>query len=247
MAVEDKSSPYGLSLAIKDYPYAVDGLEIWNATKLWVKEYVALYYSDDKAVQGDSELQAWWDEVVKKGHGDLKSKWPKMQSSQDLIETCTTIIWIASALHAAVNFGQYPYGGYIMNRPTQSRRLIPEPGTQEYEEMTNNPHEAFLKTVTPKYQTVIDLTVMELLSTHAKDEVYLGQRNSLNWTAHEEAKDLFKRFRDELGKIEKEISDRNNNKGLKNRTGPVKMPYTVLLPSSEPGLTFRGIPNSISI
>jgi len=31
MAVEDPSSPYGLRLVIDDYPYAVDGLEIWSA------------------------------------------------------------------------------------------------------------------------------------------------------------------------------------------------------------------------
>ncbi|KOM30096.1 hypothetical protein LR48_Vigan878s001400 [Vigna angularis] len=245
LAFEDDAND--LKLVIEDYPYAVDGLEIWNATKLWVQDYVALYYSDDQAIQGDAELQAWWKEVVEKGHGDLKAQWSKMHTSHDLVETCTTIIWIASALHAAVNFGQYPYGGYIMNRPTQSRRWIPKPGTQEYDEMTKNPQEAYLKTITPKYQAVVDLSVMELLSTHASDEVYLGQRNSLDWTAHQEAKDLFRRFTDDLRKIENEISDRNSNEGLKNRTGPVKMPYTLLLPTSKPGMTFRGIPNSVSI
>ncbi|BAT98354.1 hypothetical protein VIGAN_09200100 [Vigna angularis var. angularis] len=134
-----------------------------------------------------------------------------------------------------------------MNRPTQSRRWIPKAETQEYDEMTKNPQEAYLKTITPKYQAVVDLSVLELLSTHASDEVYLGQRNSLNWTAHQEAKDLFRRFTDDLRKIENEISDRNSNEGLKNRTGPVKMPYTLLLPTSKPGMTFRGIPNSVSI
>ncbi|XP_047152051.1 seed linoleate 9S-lipoxygenase-like [Vigna umbellata] len=245
LAFEDDAND--LKLVIEDYPYAVDGLEIWNATKLWVQDYVALYYSDDQAIQGDDELQEWWKEVVEKGHGDLKAQWSKMHTSHDLVETCTTIIWIASALHAAVNFGQYPYGGYIINRPTQSRRWIPKAGTQEYDEMTKNPQEAYLKTITPKYQSVVDLSVMELLSTHASDEVYLGQRNSLDWTAHQEAKDLFRRFTDDLRKIENEISDRNSNEGLKNRTGPVKMPYTVLLPTSKPGMTFRGIPNSVSI
>ncbi|KAK7381793.1 hypothetical protein VNO80_00340 [Phaseolus coccineus] len=248
MAVKDISAPHGLSLAIEDYPYAVDGLEIWNALKMWVREYVSLYYSEGDAVQQDTELQTWWKEVVEKGHGDLKAEqWPKMKTSQELVETCTTIIWIASALHAAVNFGQYPYGGYILNRPTQSRRWIPKQGTPEYIEMTNNPQETFLKTITPKYQTVIDLTVMEILSRHASDEVYLGQRDSLDWTADQNAKDLFKTFTEQLKHIESNISERNNNKELRNRTGPVKFPYTVLLPSSEPGMTFRGIPNSVSI
>nr|XP_007135508.1 hypothetical protein PHAVU_010G135100g [Phaseolus vulgaris]ESW07502.1 hypothetical protein PHAVU_010G135100g [Phaseolus vulgaris] len=93
----------------------------------------------------------------------------------------------------------------------------------------------------------MDLTVMEILSRHASDEVYLGQRDTLDWTADQKAKDLFKKFTEQLKDIESKISERNNNKELRNRTGPVKLPYTVLLPSSEPGITFRGIPNSVSI
>ncbi|CAJ1950893.1 unnamed protein product [Sphenostylis stenocarpa] len=248
LAVKDDGSPHGLRLLIKDYPYAVDGLEIWDAIKTWVQNYIFLYYSTDVAVKQDFELQEWWKEVVEKGHPDLRdAKWPKMQTREDLIDTCTIIIWIASALHAAVNFGQYPYGGYILNRPTQSRRWIPEPGTEEYDEMAKNPQEAFLRTITPKYQTTIDLTVMEVLSSHSSDEVYLGQRDSLDWISDEKAKVEFNKFTKSLAKIEEDILDRNIKEELKNRTGPVKLPYTLLLPTSKPGITFRGIPNSISI
>ncbi|MCD7446594.1 hypothetical protein HAX54_010786 [Datura stramonium] len=56
----------------------------------------------------------------------------------DGLEICI-IIWIASALHAAANFGQYPYGGYLVNRPTLSRKFMPEPGSPEYEELKLNP------------------------------------------------------------------------------------------------------------
>ncbi|KAL9304332.1 hypothetical protein ACSQ67_021595 [Phaseolus vulgaris] len=203
MAVKDISAPRGLSLAIEDYPYAVDGLEIWDGIKSWVLEYVSLYYSGDDGVQQDTELQTWWKEIMEKGHPDLEAEqWTKMKTSEELVETLTTIIWIGSALHAAVNFGQYPYGGYILNRPTQSRRWIPKEGTPE---------------------------------------------DTLDWTADQKAKDLFKTFTEQLKHIENNISERNNNKELRNRTGPVKLPYTVLLPSSEPGITFRGIPNSVSI
>jgi len=249
MAIEDSSSPNGLRLVIKDYPYAVDGLEIWGAIKIWVQEYVSLYYPTDVAVQQDTELQAWWKEVVEKGHADLKYKpwWPKMQTLEELIQSCSTIIWIASAFHAAVNFGQYPYGGFILNRPTLSRRLIPEKGTPEYDEMEKNPEKAYLRTITPKYETIVDLSVIEILSKHASDEVYLGQRDNPNWTSNRRAIEAFKRFGEKLSEIEKSISERNHNPNLKNRTGPAHLPYTVLLPTSEKGLTFRGIPNSVSI
>ncbi|CAI8588482.1 unnamed protein product [Vicia faba] len=249
LAVEDSSSPHGLRLVIEDYPYAVDGLEIWDAIKIWVQDYVSLYYPIDEVVQKDTELQSWWNEIIEKGHGDLKDKpwWPKMQNLQDLIQTCSIIIWTASALHAAVNFGQYPYGGYILNRPTLSRRLIPEKGTPYYDEMVKNPQKAYLRTITPKFQTLIDLSVIEILSRHASDEIYLGDRDAKFWTSDSRALQAFKKFGTKLAKIEGTIKERNNDPNLKNRYGPVKLPYTILQPSGQDGLAFRGIPNSISI
>ena len=57
MAVEDVNSPHGLRLLIEDYPYDVDGLEIWSAIKTWVEDYCS-YYKTDDMVQNDSELQS---------------------------------------------------------------------------------------------------------------------------------------------------------------------------------------------
>ncbi|KAJ6354057.1 hypothetical protein OIU76_002980 [Salix suchowensis] len=147
VAVEDPNSPHGVRLLIEDYPYAVDGLEIWSAIKEWVKDYCSFYYKTDDSVRKDSEIQSWWKEVREVGHGDLKDApwWPKMQTREELIESCTIIIWVGSALHAAINFGQYPYGGFLPNRPSMSRRLMPEKGSAEYEELESNPDKAFLK------------------------------------------------------------------------------------------------------
>ena len=75
LAVDDHTSPHGLRLVIKDYPYVVDGLEIWDAIKTWVQEYVNLYYSNDKAVEKDTKLQAWWKEVMEKGNSDWDKVW----------------------------------------------------------------------------------------------------------------------------------------------------------------------------
>ncbi|RDX78494.1 Seed linoleate 9S-lipoxygenase, partial [Mucuna pruriens] len=249
LAIEDPSAPHGLRLVIEDYPYAADGLEIWDAITTWVKEYVSFYYPTDVVVQQDVELQKWWKEAVEKGHGDLKDKpwWPKMQTIEELIQSCSIIIWTASALHAAVNFGQYPYGGFILNRPTLSRRWIPEPGTPEYDEMASNAQKAYLRTITPKFQTLVDLSVIEILSRHASDEIYLGQRDTPNWTTDSKALEAFKRFGSKLAEIEGKINTRNNDSSLRNRYGPINLPYTLLHRSSEEGLTFRGIPNSISI
>ncbi|XP_058780249.1 seed linoleate 9S-lipoxygenase-3-like [Vicia villosa] len=249
MAIKDPSSPCGVKLVIEDYPYAVDGLEIWAIIKTWVQDYVSLYYTTDEKLRQDSELQAWWKELVEVGHGDKKNEpwWPKMQTREDLIEVCSIVIWTASALHAAVNFGQYSYGGLILNRPTLSRRLMPEKGSAEFDELVKSPQKAYLKTITPKFQTLIDLSVIEILSRHASDELYLGERDNPNWTSDLRALEAFKKFGNKLAEIEKKLTQRNNDEKLRNRHGPVEMPYTLLYPSSKEGLTFRGIPNSISI
>ncbi|XP_004510413.1 linoleate 9S-lipoxygenase-like [Cicer arietinum] len=250
VAVEDATSPHGIRLLIEDYPYASDGLEIWAAIKSWVEEYVNFYYKSDDAIAQDSELQAFWKELVEVGHGDLKNAtwWFKMQTRKELIEACTILIWIASALHAAVNFGQYPYGGYILNRPTKSRRYMPEKGSPEYDELAKNYQKVYLRTITPKNDTLTDLTIIEVLSRHASDEQYLGQRIEGDlWTSDSKPVEAFKKFGSKLAEIEQKLIQRNKDESLRNRYGPVKMPYTLLYPSSEEGLTFRGIPNSVSI
>ncbi|WRX25636.1 PLAT/LH2 domain - like 7, partial [Theobroma cacao] len=180
IAVDDANSLHGLRLLIEDYPYAVDGLKIWFAIEKWVRDYCSFYYKTDEMVQQDPEVQAWWKELREVGHGDKKDEpwWPKMQTREELIESCTIIIWIASALHAAVNFGQFAYAGFSPNRPTLSRRLMPEKGTPEYAELEKNPEKR-------------------------------------------------------LAEIEEEIIRMNKDKKLKNRVGPVNVPYTLLYPTGE--------------
>ncbi|KAL8100220.1 putative linoleate 9S-lipoxygenase 5 [Apium graveolens] len=254
MAVPDSRQPHGLRLVIEDYPYAVDGLEVWSAIETWVKEYCYLYYPTDETIQADTELQSWWLEIRNEGHGDKKDEpwWPSMQTRGDLILSCSIIIWVASALHAAVNFGQYPYAGFLPNRPTVSRRFMPEPGTPEFAELESNPDSAFLKTITSQLPTLLGVSLIEILSRHSTDEVYLGQRDTPDWTSDQRALDAFEKFGTRLVEIENRIAKRNSDVRLKNRMGLVKVPYTLLYPNTSDysrngGLTGKGIPNSVSI
>ncbi|KAL8105120.1 linoleate 9S-lipoxygenase 5-like isoform X2 [Apium graveolens] len=254
MAVPDTSQPHGLRLLIEDYPYAVDGLEIWSAIETWVKDYCSFYYLTDESVQADTEIQSWWSELRNVGHGDKKDEtwWPEMKTREELVLSCTIIIWIASALHAAVNFGQYPYAGFLPNRPTVSRHLMPEPGTPEYRELEEHPESAFLKTITSQLPTLLGVSLIEILSRHSTDEIYLGQTDNPEWTSDVEPLEAFKKFGKKLAEIENRINCRNNDERLANRRGPVKVPYTLLYPntsdsSKTSGLTGKGIPNSVSI
>ena len=205
----------------------------------------------------DKELQAWWSEIVNVGHGDLKddpSRWYKMETKHEVVEAVTTIIWLASAHHAAVNYGQYAYGGYMPNLPTMSKRHIPDKGSKEYTEMLRDLDGYFLKTVSTPAQTILVMATLEILSTHATNEVYVGQihGSTPDWVDDTGVEEAFNRFSSRLVQLEKDVIARNNNPNLKNRHGPAQVPYTLLYPNTSDlsetgGPNVHGVPNSISI
>jgi linoleate 9S-lipoxygenase len=130
---------------------------------------------------------------------------------------------------------------------------MPEPGTKEYREMETDPDMAFIHTVTSQLQSIIGVSVIEVLSNHSSDEVYLGQRDEPQWTSDDKAKKAFQRFSEKLIEIEKNILSMNKGGELKNRNGP-GFPYMLLYPNTSDtdgetatGITTKGIPNSISI
>jgi linoleate 9S-lipoxygenase len=221
MAVADPSSQYKVRLLVKDYPYASDGLAIWDAIEQWVTEYLGIYYPNDGVLQADVELQAWWKEAREVGHADLKDApwWPEMQTVAEL----------------------------------GSRKPMPVPGSDEYAELERNPEKVFVRTITCKFEALVGISLLEILSSHSPDEVYLGQRDTPEWTSDARALEAFKQFGRQLTKIETRVKAMNKDPLLKNRNGPAKFPYTLLCPNTSDtkgdadGFTAMGIPNSISI
>jgi linoleate 9S-lipoxygenase len=78
-----------------------------------------------------------------------------MQSIIELATACTTIIWITLGLHAAVNSGQYPY------TTCRSRAQ----GVEKDLERT------FIRTITSQLQTIIGISLREILSKHSSDRL----------------------------------------------------------------------------
>ncbi|GLU22471.1 hypothetical protein SLE2022_385440 [Rubroshorea leprosula] len=250
MAVRDPTQPHGLKLILEDYPYAADGLMIWSAIENWVRTYVDHYYPESSLIRSDTELQSWYAESINVGHADIRHKdwWPKLNTPEDLVSILTTIIWLASAQHAALNFGQYPYGGYVPNRPPLMRRLIPDENDVEYPNFVADPQKYFLAALPSLLQASKFMAVVDTLSTHSPDEEYLGERQHPSiWSGDAAIIEAFYGFSAEIRQIEKEIEKRNSDPSLKNRCGAGVIPYELLAPSSGPGVTCRGVPNSISI
>ncbi|XP_020154784.1 lipoxygenase 2.2, chloroplastic [Aegilops tauschii subsp. strangulata] len=247
-----------LELAIEDYPYANDGLMVWDAIKQWASDYVKYYYPGAKDIIDDHELQGWWTEVRTKGHEDKKDEpwWPVLDSHESLVQVLATIMWVTSAHHAAVNFGQYPLAGYIPNRPTITRKNMPPemggPDSKEMRAFLEEPERVLLDTFPSQYQSVIVMLILNLLSSHSSDEEYMGTYQELVWRKQEKIKEAFDRFKSKMVDIAAQIDKANMDPKLKNRNGPGVVPYVLLRPSNEhpedeKTVMGMGIPYSISI
>lgn len=216
----------------------------------FVRTYVNYYYCDALMVQSDSELQAWYNEVINVGHADHAnaSWWPTLSTPTDLNSILTTLIWVASVQHSAVNFGQYPLGGYVPMRSPLMKKLLPKEEDPEYKDFVENPEGYLLSSLPDLFQTTKFLTVVNILSQHSPDEEYIGQRKDLSdWAGDPEIIEAFYKFSIDLKTIEKEIEKRNRDPKRRNRCGAGIPPYELLIASSGPGVTCRGVPNSISI
>ncbi|ONI20271.1 hypothetical protein PRUPE_2G005800 [Prunus persica] len=251
MAVEDPTAEHGLKLTIEDYPFANDGLILWDAIKEWVSDYVKHYYPDPTLVESDKELQGWWTEVRTKGHADKKDEpwWPVLKTPENLIHILTTIIWVTAGHHAAVNFGQYTYGGYFPNKPTIARTNMPteDPSDEAFNNFLKRPEMTLLNCYPSQIQATQMMVVMDVLSNHSPDEEYLSEKLESSWAENPVIKAAFERFNGNLKKLEGIIDERNTNLNLKNRVGAGVVPYELLKPFSTPGVTGMGVPNSISI
>ncbi|PHT93643.1 hypothetical protein T459_01525 [Capsicum annuum] len=229
LAEEDPNAPYGLKLTIEDYPFANDGLVLRDILRQWVTAYVNNYYPQTNLIESGIELQAWWSEIKNVG--------------------VTTIIWIASAHHAAVNFGQYSYAGYFPNRPTIARTKMPteDPTDEEWEIFLNKPEEALLKCFPTQIQATIVMAVLDALSNHSPDEEYVGKNIEPYWAEDPIINAAFEVFSGKLKELEGIIDARNADCNLRNRNGAGIVPYELLKPFSGPGVTGKGVPYSISI
>ncbi|XP_022943468.1 linoleate 13S-lipoxygenase 2-1, chloroplastic-like [Cucurbita moschata] len=251
LAVEDPNAPHGLKLTIEDYPFANDGLILWDAIKDWATEYVNYYYPDPSLVKSDEELQAWWTEIRTEGHADKKDEpwWPVLNTPEDLISVVTTIMWVTSGHHAAVNFGQYSFAGYFPNRPSIARINVPveEKNKEKWEYFLNKPEDVLLETFPTQLQATKVTAVLNILSSHSPDEEYMGKDMEQAWADEPFIKGAFEKFSGRLKELEGIIDKRNADPNLKNRHGAGVTPYELLKPESEPGVTGKGVPYSISI
>jgi len=211
----------GADSALGDYPYRDDGLLVWNAIESWAKAYVRTYYSSDKDVTGDTELQAWAAAIS--DSGKLKG-FSAPSTIQELVDICTMTIFTASAQHASVNFPQKAIMEYA---PAVTGAFWqPAPDTQKGGTKTG-----WLAMMPPEVLALQQLKVLFLLGS-----LYyrpLGTYLSPDFPYPQWFQDPqitgkggpLSRFRAALQDVEEQIVARNSER---------MRPYTFLLPSLIP-------------
>lgn len=244
---------------LEDFPYAEDGLLVWNAIEEYFGKYLRLYYCDKGSngklkVTDDEELVNWYKEIQEEGHPDVaKDGWFELKDIESLRNILATMAWIGSAHHAAVNFGQYGYTGYMPNKASYIAHAIPKPDTDEEKALLDDYEFKFLETLSDPVRAVKTMLIVKLLSSHARDEVYLVSEN--DWILDPQAKRLQGEFIQALKDAEATMHQRNQTLGRASRArhSPAGVSYELLYPSgsevntSNQGVTGRGIPYSVSI
>ncbi|XP_052077161.1 polyunsaturated fatty acid lipoxygenase ALOX12-like [Mytilus californianus] len=227
---------------IPGFFYAEDGLRLYNVIHNYVEQYVHHYYSglNDEDIMtrllGDTEIQAFYAELVLPraqenggiGMQGVPGNNGRFETTDQLIDTLTSTIFICSVMHAATNFPQYDQYGFPPNYSTLLHGAPPQ-NANEIDD------QAVLDCLPSVRETFDIMTNFTLLSQETTQP--LGQ-SEVQLIEDPNAVTILNAFRAELALIEQEINVRNQEIIAGNQN-PNFIPYTRLLPSN--------IPNSIAI
>jgi arachidonate 15-lipoxygenase len=203
------------------YPYRDDGLLIWQAIETWVRDYFTIYYPSDSLVLNDQYLQTWASTLSSQEGGRLQNFGEngsgRIQTLDYLVKAVSTVIFTASAQHAAVNFPQKELMMYAPGFPLA--RYVPAPTHPQQSEN-------FFPGLAPLEQSLYQIGLLYLLgSIHYTN---LGNYSASAFT-DPNVKPALDKFQTNLNYIEQQIHQRNSNS-----KGDRIIPYEFLLPSKIP-------------
>ncbi|KAL7387898.1 hypothetical protein ABVT39_003151 [Epinephelus coioides] len=210
--------------SIPGFYYRDDALKLWSIINSFVKAMVAYYYPSDSEVSADSELQGWIKEIFHYGFlGNGDSGIPsRFQTVEELIKFVTTVIFVSSVQHAAVNGGQFNFQGWIPNAPFGLHQAPPTTKGQ-------SSIEAILATLPNKSHAGHSMSILWQLSEKYSDFVPLGIYPEQRFD-EAAALQMIKDFQAELSSLSVAITKRNSE---------LELPYNYLNP--------KEIENSVTI
>ncbi|XP_051757643.1 hydroperoxide isomerase ALOXE3-like isoform X2 [Ctenopharyngodon idella] len=223
LCLPDNISERGLE-NVPHYYYRDDGMKLWNIIKKFVVAFLSHYYQSDAHVQKETELQRWISEIFTNGFlGRDGSGIPSsFQTVTELVKFVTMVIFTASTQHAAVNNGQFDFGGWMPNDPTALRMPPPKVKGQTTED-------TILETLPDVSTTVNGMAVLRLLSKVSTDHFPLG-----HFPENLYDEDIPCKLIEDFQKDLRELSDLIEERNIK-----LELPYTYLNP--------KNVDNSVAI
>uniref|UniRef100_A0A8C6WH08 Lipoxygenase domain-containing protein n=1 Tax=Neogobius melanostomus TaxID=47308 RepID=A0A8C6WH08_9GOBI len=191
--------------SVPNYYYRDDGLRLWGIIHRFVNGVLRFYYKNDTEVEDDSELQNWIKDIYEEGFlSNQNTGIPQhFHSLSELVKFTTMVIFTCSAQHAAVNSGQFDYGGWMPNAPTTLQ--LPPPTKKE-----TATEETLLNTLPDISTTVHGMAVLYLLSKQSTDFVALGQYPNERFCEEVPCR-LIKYFQSELEDMHVHVKQRNKD------------------------------------
>lgn len=107
-----------------NYLFREDGMNLWNAYGTFAKDFVDEIYDSDEDVASDTVVQEWAIETTDASRGAVPGFPTSFKDKDTLVRVLQTLMWIPSGLHAAVNFPQYDYYGFVPNKPLGMRASL---------------------------------------------------------------------------------------------------------------------------
>lgn len=146
--------------ALPFYPYRDNALMVFDAVKQWCTSYVSIAYADDSKVADDQELQAWLTELTAFEGGRLKGIGQEdgIATRAYLSEVLTTVMFTASAQHAAVNFPQSALMSFAPGMPLAA--YTPAPGSDGFQ-----PDTRYVDMMPPYANALEQLNILILLGS----------------------------------------------------------------------------------
>jgi len=194
------------------YYYRDDGFKLWECIGRYVANVVNTSYKQDSDVLADKAIQAWAEEMSNPEKAGVKDFPEIIKTKEKLIDCLQIIIWNGSAFHSVINYSQWPYIGFINNRPNGLYRDIPEGLTDINEEELDS-------ALAGPLPTLFQILFPWLLSAPISED-NLPALRAMNG-------DINQAFQDDLKALTNHINDRNKQLELKGKT-----PYVFCLPEN---------------
>jgi len=127
---EEVKNPNSEEDILPGYFYRDDGYKLWQALTTYITTSINVIYKSDEGVVNDSQLQQVWLDFKQKDAANVAGDIPAWNSKQALVDFLVLAIFIGSAEHSAVNFGQLDFYAFIPNRPLLMRKPMPDDPAQ---------------------------------------------------------------------------------------------------------------------